>query len=260
MGAENRSVDRLAVGRLGAVAERQLEAVRQRVGGEDVVTAAHERLREEQAGEAAADHEDAPAGCARLPGARRRGSANVPLRRRSRPGARSSLQRSRAPRTAGKDRRLREPRTGRLVPGPAAVALAAGQMVDERDAPAVSPLATTSWPRTVPAAAAELLDVRAAQAARDDVDQLARAVRLGHLAERRLPGFVENDRPHGGIVGGEEEGRGGGAGPPPRRSASAGRGNTPTVPAEARRPSDRLEAAVIVDDEPVDLGTPPASA
>ena len=49
------------VGGLGAVAEGELEPVRERVGGKYVVSAPDERLDEEEPGEAAADDEDASA-------------------------------------------------------------------------------------------------------------------------------------------------------------------------------------------------------
>ena len=56
VGAENGGVHG-PVGGLGAVAEGELEPVRQRVRGEHVVPASDERLDEEEPGEAAADHE-----------------------------------------------------------------------------------------------------------------------------------------------------------------------------------------------------------
>src|SRR5262245_17808449 len=80
-------------------------------------------------------------------------------------------------------------------------ALAAGKMVDERNA------ASVCRPRhdLVPEHSAgrcrcELLQIRAAQPAREHVDQHTGAVGLVNLCENGLTGAVQNDRPHGAIV------------------------------------------------------------
>ena len=83
------------------------------------------------------------------------------------------------------------------MPREAAHAFAAGQVVDERHAPPVRRLADDLVPENrARGRPAELLDVRAAEPAREDVDELPVAAGLGDLGERRLPGPIEDDRAH----------------------------------------------------------------
>ena len=88
---------------------------------------------------------------------------------------------------AGPDRARRERLAGRLVPGEAALALAAGQVVDERDAAAVDLGDDLVPEHGAGRRAAELLDVRSAEPAGEHARELARAVRLGDLRERGWP-------------------------------------------------------------------------
>jgi hypothetical protein len=46
----------------------------------------------------------------------------------------------------------------------------------------------------------ELLDVRPAETARADPDELAAAVRFRYVGEPRKAGIVQGDRPHGGYT------------------------------------------------------------
>ena len=81
------------------------------------------------------------------------------------------------------------------------VAFAAGQVVDERDAPPVElrdDLVAEHRPR---GRGADLLDVGAAQPAGEHADERAVPSGSGTSASRRLPRLVENDRAHRGIVG-----------------------------------------------------------
>ena len=95
----------------------------------------------------------------------------------------SALRRTRSARPARPDRRLGEPLAGRLVAREAALALAAGRVVDERHAAAVVDLRDDlvaehrAGVRRV-----ELLDVGAAEPAGDDRARASPAVRLGHVA------------------------------------------------------------------------------
>jgi len=88
----------------------------------------------------------------------------------------------------GDDRRLVEGLAHGLVPGAAAVALAARKVVDERDALAVlaprDHLVTEDEPGRV---GPELLDVRAAEPAGEDRDEIA--VPDGARRSRSAPGF-----------------------------------------------------------------------
>ena len=83
------------------------------------------------------------------------------------------------------------------MPGEAAVALAARDVVDERDVPTVvelgDDLVAEHGPRVL---RRELLDVRAAEAARDDPDDRARPLGLGHVRERRLSVRPDDHRAH----------------------------------------------------------------
>ena len=73
------------------------------------------------------------------------------------------------------DRRLREPFTRRLVPGDAAAAAAAPGVVDQCDATAVDGLGDDLVPEhRARGGAADLLDVRAAEPAREDANELPR--------------------------------------------------------------------------------------
>ena len=86
------------------------------------------------------------------------------------------------------------------MPGPAARTVPAGQMVKQRDANAVGPprhdlVAKDGARRREP----DLLDVRAAQSAREDAHR--RAGRLGRRGEPRLSFCIEHDRAHVRIVG-----------------------------------------------------------
>ena len=264
MRAEHRGVHRLAVGRLGAVAERELQAVRERVGGDHVVAAADERLHEEEAGEAAADDEDAAARDAldrpkhageRL-GERPRRVVDLVGERRSsarrRPAPRSRPGGSSAPESARRSSRAPRgtARTRRRAGGGRALMRCPSRV-----------RATTSCPRTVPARRAADLLRRPCRTDRTRRRRPALPSRPapGISAERRLSGAVENDRPHGGIVGGEE-GRGGGAGPAsaPVRPQLAARptvpaGSPPTVSIGSRLPSP-------LTTNPLISGTPPARA
>ena len=85
--------------------------------------------------------------------------------------------------------------------GVAARALAARQVVDERDAAAVDLGDDLVPEHGARRCAAELLDVRPAEAAGDDAGERPGAVRLGDLLEPRLPLLVEYDGAHRSIVG-----------------------------------------------------------
>ena len=190
-----------AVLRRGAVAERELEPVRERIGREDVVPAADERLREEQPGEPAADDEHAPS---RDPldrpqdAGERLGERSdcvvEPVGERDRLGSAGALGEA-----AGDDRRRREALARRLVAGAAAVALAAGQVVDERDAVAFPVLGDDLVPEDgAGSRAADLLDVRPAEAAGAHGHELAVPVGLGPVGDLRLPRLVQHHRSHRG--------------------------------------------------------------
>ena len=200
MGAEDDRV-RSTVLRRGAVPERELEPMRERIGREDVVAAAHERLREEQPGEPAADDEHAPA---RDPLDRAEDAGKGlgerpddvvdPVGEGDRSGSAGALREA-----AGDDRRRREALARRLVAGAAAVALAARQVVDERDAVAFPVLGDDLVAEDgARSRAADLLDVRPTQAAGAHGHELAVPVGLGPVGERRLPRLVQHNRSHRG--------------------------------------------------------------
>ncbi len=242
MGAEDGGVDG-AVRRLGAVAERELEPVRERVGREDVVSAAHERLDEQQAREPAADDEHAPPRDpferAQHTGERLRegahGVVEVVRERQGccRPGALGE--------PARQDRRLGEPLAGRLVPRAAPVAFAARQVVHERDAPPLGVLGDDLVPQHRPGrGAAELLHVRSAEAARAHGDEVSGAAGLRDVGERRLPGAVQDDGLHRGNGRARRRSRQPASAPPvPQRAARpvVPAGSPPIDPRESRLPS-----------------------
>ena len=88
------------------------------------------------------------------------------------------------------------------MPSPAALAFAARQVVDERDAPSLGVLRDHLMAEHgARCGAAELLHVGPAEPAGAHAHERPGALRLRHLRERRLPGAVESDRAHGGIVG-----------------------------------------------------------
>ena len=200
MGAENGGVHR-PVGGLGAVAEGQLEPVGQRVRGEHVVPTSDERLDEEEPGEAAADHKHPSSGNA-LDRAQDTGErfGEGAGRVVDLVGKGNRLGRERALGEAARDDRGGgEPFAGRLVPRPAARALAARQVVDERDAAPLDVLGDDLVAEDrARRGAAELLHVGAAEAACSDADERSGALRLGNLGERRLPGAVQDDGAHDG--------------------------------------------------------------
>ena len=98
----------------------------------------------------------------------------------------------------GDDRRRREALAGRLVPGDAAGAFAAGEVVDQRDAGAV---VTARHDLVAEHRAgrgeADLLDVGAAEPAREHADRIGRR---GRVREAGLSVGVEHDRAHASIV------------------------------------------------------------
>jgi len=87
------------------------------------------------------------------------------------------------------------------VPGPAALAVAAGAVVDERDAPAVRLRDHLVSEDRARGGDADLLDVRSAEPAGEHANELRVSVGLRHVRERRLSLLVEDDRAHGSIVG-----------------------------------------------------------
>ena len=190
-----------AVLRRGAVAERELEPVRERIGREDVVAAADERLREKQPGEPAADDEHAPS---RDPLDRPQNAGEWlgersdrvvdPVGERDRLGSAGALGEA-----AGDNRRRREALARRLVAGAAAVALAARQVVDERDAVAFPVLGDDLVPENgAGSRAADLLDVRPAEAAGAHGHERAVPVGLGPVGDLRLPRLIQHHRSHRG--------------------------------------------------------------
>ena len=193
--AEHRGVDRAVGLRPGAAWVE--------VGREHLVAAAFEDGAEQPSDEAISDDEHAPAGQP-LHGAQHTGERLDVGRGRVVDRVRQVERLGRVRpfgESAGDDRRGAERVAGRLVPGQATVAFAAGQVVDERDAPPVElrrHLVTEHRPR---GRGADLLDVGAAQPAGEHPDERAVPVRLGHVGEPRLPRLVENDRAHRGIVG-----------------------------------------------------------
>ena len=104
---------------------------------------------------------------------------------------------------AGNDRRLGERCAEGLVTRPAVVAVAARRVVHERDATPVRQAGDDFVPEddAIEPAHPELLDVGAAEAARDDLHRLAAAAGLGDVGEHGDPVGVEDDRTHGRIVG-----------------------------------------------------------
>jgi hypothetical protein len=99
---------------------------------------------------------------------------------------------------AGLDRGGCEFLAGGLVPCPAARALAARPVMDERDA-----LPVRLGDDLVPEddslrGVADLLDVASAEPAREDAEDV-RPLGLGQFRQLRLPGRIENDCPHRGV-------------------------------------------------------------
>jgi hypothetical protein len=89
---------------------------------------------------------------------------------------------------SGADRRRGELRAERLVPLAAALAGAAGEVVDERDALSGGRLGDDFVAEHLSSVLGlQLLQVGAAEAAGEDADGLPRAVRLVDLREVRLP-------------------------------------------------------------------------
>jgi hypothetical protein len=89
------------------------------------------------------------------------------------------------------DRRCPELLAGGLVPGPAALAAAAGQMMDERDPAPVLALGNDLMPEHGSCrVAADLLNVGPAQASRTDAEELTVTVGLRELGDHGFPGGV----------------------------------------------------------------------
>ena len=190
-------------GRVHRPVRRAAGALRVRVDRVDVVAAPAQHLREEPPDEALADHEHAPAwhalGSPQDAGERLDvGADRVAQPVRNRHAARLADP-LREP--ARHDRRRGESLARRLVSGQAALALAAGQVVDRaraafRPHPARPPRARAP---SRPARNPELLDVRAAQPAGQHAHRRRRG--LGHLDEPWLSAFVHHHRAHVRIVG-----------------------------------------------------------
>ena len=88
------------------------------------------------------------------------------------------------------------------MPGAAALALAAGHVVDERDARGrPRARATTSCPSTVPGAPRPSFSTSEPQSPQASTRTSSPARRLRDVGEPRLARRVEDDRAHGGIVG-----------------------------------------------------------
>jgi hypothetical protein len=88
------------------------------------------------------------------------------------------------------------------VSGEAALALTARGVVDECDPAAVFELRDDLVPEDRACVrGVELLDVGAAESARDDADVFPRTVRLGDLCDRRLAFRPDDDGAHRRIVG-----------------------------------------------------------
>ena len=113
-----------------------------------------------------------------------------PIRERDAVGGRDFVREA-----AGDDRRRGKPLARRLVPRPAAVALAAGQMVDERDARPVGAQRDDFVPEHRPrGSTTDLLHVRAAEPAGEHGHRLAGGRR--HVGKPGPSLFVEHDRAH----------------------------------------------------------------
>jgi hypothetical protein len=92
---------------------------------------------------------------------------------------------------AGDDGRGAELLARRFAAGPAALAAPAGKVVDERDSASVSPLGDDLVAEHRPLErATDLLDVRSAQAAGANADELPRSVGLRQVSDRGLPDAV----------------------------------------------------------------------
>ena len=96
------------------------------------------------------------------------------------------------------NRRRAELGAGRLVPGAAALALAARLMVDEGDPLPVRLGHDLVAEHRPLGRAADLLDIAPAEAAGEHTDDIA-PFGLGKLRLLRIPGRVENDCPHRGV-------------------------------------------------------------
>ncbi len=174
------------------------------VDREHLVAPSLEHEAEEPADEAVADDQHAPRGhpgrAAEDTGERldHRPAPVGPVVRELDPGLRADALRE----AAGPDRRLREPRTGGLVPREAALARAAGGVVDERDPAPVLELGHHLVAEDdAGVVAIELLDVRAAEPARDDPQDSVLSPGLGHVGERSLTLRPDDDGAHRRIVG-----------------------------------------------------------
>ncbi len=178
-------------------------AARVAVDGEDLVAPSRQHGGEEPADEALADDEHSsvrhPLGAPQDAGERldhRRPGIVDPV---------GQVDPAVRPHPLGKparpDRARPERLAGRLVTGVAARALAAREVVDERDAAAVDLGDDLVPEHRSRRRAAELLDVRPAEAAGEHAGERSRAFGVGDLREPRLPLLVQYDGAHGSIVG-----------------------------------------------------------
>ena len=187
-------------GRVDRPVRRAARAPRVGVDREHVVAAPLEHRPEEPADEAVADDEHAPARHALRAAqhARERLDHRRRARRRRESGSSTpSVARTRSAKPAGHDRRLGELLARRLVPGAAARARAARPVVDERDRGRAAVAHDDLVPEHGPGRrAAELLDVRAAEPAREHLESAARAPARPrgaacrpHLGRRPAPAY-----------------------------------------------------------------------
>ena len=196
---------RLVVEITSAERARDGPAFLERVGDEDVVTAAAEDLDEEEADEPTADDENAAPRHA-LGGAKdARERLGEGRDRVVEPGgeAHRGAPHDALGESSGLDRRRSEIVARRLVSCRAAFTLAAREMMDEDDFPPVPVLgddfvAEHGARRGGP----ELLDVAPAKAAGADAEKLAVSARLRNVPEPRPPLGVDDDSAHGRMVGG----------------------------------------------------------
>jgi len=196
--AEDGRVD-MAVERAGAERARELHAFRYRVGGEHLVTAPSEYLHPQEADEAAADDEHTAArqdfGAPQDTGQRLGKGADDVVDRSwdldPIPGARSLGEAARL------DRRAPELFAGRFVSGPAALALAAREMMDESNAPAVVKLGHDLVPEHRPGRhTTDLLDVCTAQPACPYPDEISLALGPRNPLQLGRSALIKDDRTH----------------------------------------------------------------